>query len=70
VRQSVYEVRCELGAMRTGRTVEDYLDKPALCCCHNKFEMDRALVVDTFAVTSSIIVSHVEGLLLWQLDTA
>ena len=41
-----------------------------LCCCHNKVEVVRALVVDMLAVTSGIKVSHVEELWLWQLDTA
>jgi len=42
----------------------------ALCCCHNEAEVDRALVVDAQAVITWILVSHVEGLWLWQLDTA
>ena len=44
-RQSGCGVRCELGAMRTGRTVEDSWDMLALCCCHNEAEVVRALVV-------------------------
>ena len=43
---------------------------PALCCCHNNVEVDLALVVGTLTVTLWIIVCHVDGLWLWQLDTA
>jgi len=38
--------------------------------CHNKVEVDRVLVMDVQAVISWILVSHVERLWLWQLDTA